>query len=202
MGFKNETVQLDNWGGVRSKSDLKDFLNADKYALGKQYQKRPMLMGDEIWKFEIALRKHEFYVNCAPKNPMRFFWAYRHHKLGVKLGFEIPCNVFLKGLRINHFGLIVVNSKARIGEFCDIHQGVNIGENTDKKAPSIGNDVWIGPGAKIFGGINIGNNVMIGANSVVTKSFPDNVIVMGIPAAIKKVTGNLYTRSSDYKSLH
>lgn len=45
----------------------------------------------------------------------------------MKLGFVIPPNVFGGGLRINHFGNIVVNSEAKIGEWCDIHQGVNIG---------------------------------------------------------------------------
>ncbi|GAA3319001.1 hypothetical protein GCM10020331_024100 [Ectobacillus funiculus] len=50
--------------------------------------------------------------------------------------------------------------------------------------PKIGNNVYIGPGAKIFGGITIGNNVSIGANSVVTKDVPDNVTVVGIPAKI------------------
>jgi serine O-acetyltransferase len=96
--------------------------------------------------------------------------------------------------------LIVVNPNARIGDWCDIHQGVNIGENTDKKTPVLGNDCWIGPGAKIFGGISIGNNVMIGANAVVTQNFPDNSVVMGIPAEIKKYSGNIYAKELDYKT--
>lgn len=188
-----------NIGGVKNRSDLKEFLKADKYALGKK-RKFPKLIGDDIWKFERALRYHEFYLNRRKKYSIRkYFWEYRHRVLGIKLGFDIPCNVFGKGLRINHFGLIVVSTKAKIGDFCDIHQGVNIGENTDKGAPIIGNNVWIGPGVKIFGKIQIGNNVMIGANAVVTKNFPNDVVIMGVPAEIKKQSGNIYSKDIDFK---
>jgi serine O-acetyltransferase len=53
----------------------------------------------------------------------------------------------------------------------------------------IGNNVTIGSGAKILGKVVIGDNVVIGANSVVTKSVPDNAVVMGIPAEIVKYIG-------------
>lgn len=74
---------------------------------------------------------------------------------------------------------------------------MNIGEDINGKAPVIGNNVWIGPGAKLFGDITIGDNVMIGANSVVTKSFPDNVRIAGIPAKIISYEKNAYMRSMD-----
>lgn len=187
-------------GGGKGRSNLRMFLKADKYALGKN-RICPKVIGDDIWKFERALRYHEFYINRGKRFSIRkFFWAYRHRKLGIKLGFQIPCNVFGKGLRINHFGLIVVSPKAKIGDFCDIHQGVNIGENTDKEAPIIGNNVWIGPGVKVFGKIQIGNNVMIGANAVVTKNFPNDVVIMGVPAEIKKRSGNIYSKDIYFKS--
>lgn len=98
-------------------------------------------------------------------------------------------------MRINHFGLIVVNPKARIGEWCDIHQGVNIGQNIEADSvPTIGNNVWIGPGVKIFGKIMIGDNVMIGANSVVNSSFPSNIRIAGIPAKKISEKPNIYVR--------
>ena len=52
----------------------------------------------------------------------------------------------------------------------------------EKDVPTIGDNVYIGPGAKIFGKISIGNNVKIGANAVVLKDAPDNAILVGIPA--------------------
>ena len=59
------------------------------------------------------------------------------------------------------------------------------GRGTDQYGvPKIGDYVWIGPGAKIFGKIRIGNNVSIGANAVVSKDIPDNAIVVGNPERI------------------
>lgn len=179
---------------IMSKKDLKEFLEKDKRALGitKRY---PSLLRDEIWKFEIALRKDEYYTNCSRNIFMKKWYRLLHKRRGIKLGFSIPCNVFGEGLRINHFGLIVVNPNARIGAWCDIHQGVNIGQNIEEgSVPSIGNNVWIGPGAKIFGKISIGDNVMIGANSVVTKSFEGGCRIAGIPADVILKKPNVYKR--------
>lgn len=99
------------------------------------------------------------------------------------------------GVRINHYGLIVINPAAKIGTYCDIHQGVNIGVSIDGKAPTIGDNVWIGPGAKIFGGIVIGDEIMIGANAVVNKNFKENnCVIAGIPAIKVSDKGNVYKR--------
>jgi serine O-acetyltransferase len=81
-----------------------------------------------------------------------------------------------------HRGTIVVNDKARIGDNCRIHVCVNIGE-ANGGAPTIGNNVYIGPGAKIFGPITIADGVTIGANAVVNKSITTpNISIGGIPA--------------------
>ena len=107
----------------------------------------------------------------------------------------MPCNVFDYGLRINHFGLLIVNPNCRIGKFCDIHQGVNIGTSFDGGCPTLGDNCWIGPGAKLFGGIVIGNEVAIGAGAIVTKSFAeDNITIVGNPARKIKDTGSIYKR--------
>ena len=60
----------------------------------------------------------------------------------------------------------------------------------EKLAPNIKDGVWIGPGAKLYGNITIGSNVVIGANSVVNKSFSDNITVAGVPA--KKINNKKY----------
>ncbi|MBP3314115.1 MAG: serine O-acetyltransferase [Oscillospiraceae bacterium] len=115
--------------------------------------------------------------------------------MSYKLGFVIPPNVFGAGLRINHYGNIVVNSEARIGDWCDIHQGVNIGAGYDG-VPTLGNNVWIGPGAKIFGKIQIADDCAIGANAVVNKDFlQTGVSIAGVPAKIISEKGNQYIRS-------
>ncbi|WP_455497024.1 serine O-acetyltransferase [Coprobacter sp.] len=183
---------------INSKEDLKYYLEKDKYALG--IKKKKPGSSDYIWKFQRALRYHEYYNNTYTPNLLYRvrlrYWSYKHRYYGMKLGFTIPINTFGAGLRINHFGLIVVSGNARIGEFCDIHQGVNIGQNKDDQdVPVLGNNVWIGPGVKIFGKISIADEIAIGANSVVTRSFEEkDITIAGIPAKKIKDTGNIYKR--------
>ncbi len=177
---------------ISSKEELKKFLYRDKIALGIT-RNRPRLCFDRdiIWKFEILLRKCEYYKNTPSvfHKLLYHYYYYRYHKLSIKLGFSIPLNVFDEGLSIAHYGTIVVNSNCRIGKNCRIQEGVNLGStNGSDLAPKLGDNVFIGTGAKLIGDINIGNNVCIGANAVVTKSFPDNITIGGVPA--KKISDN------------
>ena len=110
------------------------------------------------------------------------------NKFSYKLGYTIPLNVIGSGLALPHYGTIVINSKSKIGKNCRIHVGVNIGANGGSNAaPQIGDDVYIGPGAKIIGDIIIADGVIIGANAVVCKSidFP-NTVWAGVPAKLLK----------------
>lgn len=104
------------------------------------------------------------------------------------LGFSIPINVCGPGLSIAHYGSIIISSKAKIGRNCRIHSCVNIGASRGKNgAPIIGNNVYIGPGAILFGDITIADNVSIGANATVNRSFTEsNVVIAGTPAEIVK----------------
>lgn len=174
---------------INTKHKLQFYLAADKFALGKKY--RYPRFNDNVWKFQIALRKLEYYTNVNSK--FKFLYKYKKYKLGLLLGFDIPINVFGPGLRINHFGNIVIHNAVRVGAWCDLHQGVNIGSNNsplgDKLVPIIGDHVWIGPGAKIFGKININNNVVIGANAVVFSDISLSVTVGGCPAKTIKHSG-------------
>lgn len=98
-------------------------------------------------------------------------------------GISIPIGTSIgKGLYISHSGTIIVNPNAKIGENCNIGPMVVIGWGKSKNkfgTPDIGDRVWIGPGAKIFGPITIGNDVAIGANTVVNTSIPDKAVVIG-----------------------
>ena len=97
---------------------------------------------------------------------------YRFKKLQFKLGFSIPLNVFGPGLAIVHYGTIVVAEGARIGSNCRIHEGVTIGAtNGSSVAPVLGDNVFIGSGAKIIGNIHICNDVQIAANAVVVRDI-------------------------------
>jgi serine O-acetyltransferase len=78
---------------------------------------------------------------------------------------------------------------ASIGSHFKVKQLVTIGKNSDMKQPTIGNNVFIGAGAVVCGGITIGDNVQIGANAVVMKDVPSNCTVIGNPAIIIRKNG-------------
>ncbi len=127
-----------------------------------------------------------------------FLWHYE-----TKFGISIPLDTQIgRGLYIGHFGNIIVSPKTVIGNNFNISQGVTIGvsnRGNNKGHPIIGNDVYIGPGAKIFGSIKIGNNVAIGANCVVTKDIPDNAVVVGVPGKVISYKGSEgYVNRTDY----
>ncbi len=109
-------------------------------------------------------------------------------------GISFPENFTLgKGLFISHIGTIIVNSGCTMGENCNIAPMVVIGwgrVNGKEGYPQIGNRVWIGPGAKIFGPITIGDDVAIGANSVVNFDVPNNSTVVGASARIIENKGS------------
>ncbi len=176
---------------IKSKEDYYFYLEADRLALGKT-RKRPNLFFDDIWKFLILLRKVEYYKNCKKsffEGVYFYFLYYRLYRSQLKYGFNIPLNCFGPGLSIAHRGTIVVNNGAKIGSNCRIHVNVIIGTEAgySDRAPTIGNNVYIGPGAKIFGPIFIADGIAIGANSVVNKSFEEpNITIAGVPA--KKVS--------------
>jgi len=140
------------------------------------------------------MRKLEYHLNCDKRNLVnRIFNDLRgisFERYSVRLGLTVPPNVFGPGLCIGHYGLLVVHGSARVGSNCRIQAGANIGnyssspEATTGNAPIIGDNVYIGPGAKLFGKIIIGDNARIGANAVVNKDVKPNVTVGGIPAKV------------------
>ena len=105
----------------------------------------------------------------------------RLYRLGMKCGgFSIPVNCFGPGLSIAHGGTIIVNDTARIGKNCRIHEGVTIGATgKNGQAAVIGDNCFIATGAKVIGDIHLGNDIAIGANAVVTKSFIEDGITLG-----------------------
>lgn len=98
------------------------------------------------------------------------------------------------GFYIGHFGGIQISSEAKIGANCNLSQEVTIGVSgrADRRGvPTIGNNVYIAPGAKVFGLIKVGNNVKIGANAVIYSDIPDNAVVVLYPGyKIISMTGN------------
>lgn len=121
-------------------------------------------------------------------NTLPLLWYfYKLRCLSYKTGIQIPPNACGPGLQIWHYGYIIINQSTHIGKNLTIYPGVEIGHKIPGGGcPKIGNNVFIGAGAKVFGNIKIGNNVTIASNAVVLKDIPDNAVVGGVPAKIIK----------------
>ena len=126
---------------------------------------------------------HYFYVK------KHFFIArYISEKAKRKTGIEIhPGAIIGKGLFIDHGTGVVIGETAIIGDNVTMFHGVTLGgtgKQKGKRHPTIGNNVFIGCGAKILGNITIGDYSKIGANAVILKDVPANSTVVGIPGRI------------------
>lgn len=184
---------------IISRKNYKEFVRQDKLANGftnRSFWERIqyLFFPNPIEKFLELLRKYE-YLNNTKNERGTIIKRFRllvvkikYRKVSLKLGFSIPINTFDAGLSIPHYGTIIVNTNARIGRNCRIHAGVNIGASAGKKdAPILGDNVYIGPGAILFGKIEIADNVTIAANATVNKSCSEKGCVLaGTPARIVK----------------
>jgi serine O-acetyltransferase len=165
---------------ITKREELKYDIQEDKKYYAHKLQNTETLKG-KMWNyyfmktdllavFLIKLRKTEFYDYM--RQNAKSYYTMMHislKKISYKLGFSIPINSIGAGLNLPHYGTIVINPFSKIGTDCEIHTGVNIGIQYGK-CPTIGNNCFIGPGVKIFGGITIG----------------DNVVIAGVPAKIVK----------------
>ena len=108
----------------------------------------------------------------------------------VVTGISLPASAEIgKGFYVGHFGTIILHSDVKMGENCSIGPGVVIGTRGEGKkgVPAIGNNVYIGVGAKVLGDITVGHNARIGANAVVLMNVPQDATAAGIPARIVSV---------------
>lgn len=180
---------------INSKEDYKKNLNADRLARGiiktsfKEHLKK-FIRPKPTLEFQKRPRKLEYYMNCKNDIFSKLYLVYlnyRFRELSLKLNFSIPPNVFGPGLCILHQGTIVVNSKAKVRKNCKLVIFMVIGASgVQYSVPTIGDNVYIGSGAKIYGNITLGNNIAIAAYSAVNKDFlEENVLIGGIP--VKKI---------------
>lgn len=114
---------------------------------------------------------------------------FRYERLSRKCLVRIPLGVCGKGLSLPHPEVIGINAGAKVGENCRIQRMVGIGPSFGTtKCPKIGNNVYIGPGARLYGDIEIADNCWIGANAVVNKSFLEPYsVIAGVPAKVVKI---------------
>jgi len=154
-----------------------------------------LIFSQEIWA--IIVYRFGYWVHHYCQIPLireilkiAAFFAFKLTELIT--GISIPFSVKIgRGLYIGHFGRIIINGRAEIGENCSIATGVVIGTRGlgDEGVPMIGNNVFIGVDAKILGNIKVGDGAKIGANAVVIKDVPENATVVGVPARVVKIKG-------------
>jgi len=132
-----------------------------------------------------------------------FGWLIYYHyqiKFGIAISFREKIG---SGFYISHHGGIVTNAFSSIGDNCNLSHGVTIGVTRRGEragVPEIGNNVYIGPGAKIIGRIKVGDNAAIGANCVVTRDVPQFGVVVGVPGKVISLEGSdEYINNFDYE---
>lgn len=153
-----------------------------------RYPRRPCLKEQSIWAiwvFRFGQRLDRRADGLVKRILTRFYWlAYRIVETAT--GITLPKSAVIgTGLRIWHFGNIVIHPEARIGAHCTLRQGVTIGNrHEDGPVPWVGDNVDFGTYAQVLGGVRIGNHCKIGAMSVVLDDVPDGATVVGSPARV------------------
>ena len=135
-------------------------------------------------KFLILFRKAQ-----GASNKLSYYWRrFRLLRHSYKCHIQIPAKTQIgAGFYIGHFGRVIINPAAIIGENCNIATGVTIGQTNRGKlkgTPKIGDRVWIGANAMIVGGITIGDDVLIAPNAFVNFDVPSHSVVVGNPAVV------------------
>jgi serine O-acetyltransferase len=104
-------------------------------------------------------------------------------------GVELPYTAKIgRRLRIEHQGVVVVHTRAVIGDDCRLHQGVTLGAHERDGVlgiPTLGNRVYVGANASIIGGVHVGDGARIGAGAVVVDDVPPGATVVGVPARVR-----------------
>lgn len=133
------------------------------------------------------------------------YWLARLKLLGLehRFGLQIPYTTEIgAGFYVGHFGQVVVSPQAVIGRNCNLSQGVTLGlspRGARAGAPTLGDYVYVGPGAVVVGAVHVGDHAAIGANCVVTKDVPAHAVVAGVPGRVLSYEGSAgYILNTDY----
>ena len=182
---------------IQTRAELKDWLAYETRSYknhGKYRLMNLLLLGDNavLRRHQVLLRKTEYYINSGHRL-LASLYNMRLLQFQIKYGMHIPPNTFGRGLRLMHVGEILVNNRVRGGEDCCLHVNTSlVAGGFNDATPRLGDGVLLFIGAVVCGDTYIADNVVIGANSVVSKSvYEENVTVAGSPATIVSHRGRL-----------
>lgn len=182
---------------IRTKKDLRFYIIADRVmngypaslSLKNKVKELFFWKGGKalIIKYLFHLRRYGYYLNNQKKllsfNTLMLWIELRKlSKLAIKCGFSIGPNALGYGVVIPHYGTIVVNDNARIGNYALLHTCTCIAGG-DKQ---IGDGLYLATGSQIVGHVTLGDGVTVAAHSLVNKSFCGHCLVVGAPASVKK----------------
>lgn len=124
-------------------------------------------------------RVYSYFYNTRFFKLLGFFLYQRSKKFGADIA---PTAIIGKNFEVVHLGGIVIGKSVTIGDNVKVQSCVTIGMKTPLSGmPNIGNDVYIGTGAKLLGDIKVSSGAVIGANAVVTKDVAKNEVAVGVP---------------------
>lgn len=119
--------------------------------------------------------------------PLKASYRVSHKLVEVLAGISVPASAQIgEGLYIGHFGQIIVHPEVVAGKNLSIGQGVTLGTRGlgNQGVPRVGDDVYIGVGAKVLGPVHIGDGARIGAGAVVVRDVPAGATVVGVPGRV------------------
>lgn len=144
-----------------------------------------------LWALFVYRSSNHIYKSKLPviiKKPLLLVSVFFQKWIEIVSGISIPYSCSIgHSFYIGHFGGIIINSNAIIGNNCNISQGVTIGvsgRGNKRGVPVLDDNIYIGANAVLAGNIKIGSNCTIAANSLVIESIEKNSTVIGVPAKI------------------
>lgn len=174
---------------IRTKAQLKEYLDAElkDYQITniRNFMSYVLQVSEKaiLRKHTLLLRKTEYHINAGHRIRGELYHA-RLMKHQMRTGIHVPINCCGKGFTVAHVEPCGFTGGTQVGENCRLHAvSFAMGDGTPDGLPVIGDNVIIGMGAMIIGGVTIADNISIGAGAVVTKSFLEpGITIAGVPA--------------------
>lgn len=147
-----------------------------------------------IIRYLRAMRRYSYFLNTTKEKTvfrmiLRYYWGRRFYRLGLRLGFSIGPNVLGYGVVIPHYGTIVINGDAHIGNFAVLHTCVCVAGGNKE----IGDFFYLSTGSQLVGDLKLGDGVTVAAHSLVNKSVEGgHVLLVGAPAQVKRTSYPLW----------
>lgn len=178
---------------IKSRKDLRKYIFLDNKDY-KDLKIKDFILQNEkyyIYRYKVELRKVEYYKNVGKGLWEKIMFLY-HFLLFKRLSWKIKCVMFPNtigpGLQFYHLGSFIhIGKDCRIGCNFNFPGGFVCGRGKDGLCEvTIGDNCFVGINTTILGKVAIGNNVTIGAHSLVLTDIPDNAVAVGVPAKVIK----------------